>query len=267
VSGDRVLLLDDASGRMGRFVQVLARLPREPRWVLIGGLAVNVRLGRVHRATNDVDTVTHGQPRLVELLVEGGAQKLSAAKVRLLDQGVEVDVMESTEGQALPIGDEERAFALVRRWVMTSAGEVELACVMPEGSVAEPCHVWVASRAALIALKSISIPRRQKGSYPQKVGSDIQDLYRLAANGGFDEVVAEFARLDLAAGDFVSQFLVRTFSVATPDLRYSFARLRRYSSDIDAATIEENGLVIPGELGTALGVRRNVVSSTVDPSP
>jgi len=145
VSGDRVLLLDDASGRMGRFVQVLARLPREPRWVLIGGLAVNVRLGRVHRATNDVDTVTHGQPRLVELLVEGGAEKLSAAKVRLLDPGVEVDVMESTEGQALPIGDEERTFALVRRWAMTSAGEVELASVMPEGSVAEPCHVWVAS--------------------------------------------------------------------------------------------------------------------------
>ena len=63
-----VLLENDPGGRVLALVQALSRLPERPRWVLIGGLAVNVRLARLHRATNDVDTLTANQPELVEIL-------------------------------------------------------------------------------------------------------------------------------------------------------------------------------------------------------
>jgi hypothetical protein len=220
--------------------------------VLIGGLAVNVRLGRVHRATNDVDTVTHDQPRFVELLVDGDAEKLSAAKVQLRDPEVEVDVMESTEGQVLPLGDEDRAFALVRRWAMCSASEVEVGSVHPDGVVTARSSIQVASRAALIALKTVSIPRRGRGHYPHKVGSDIQDLYRLVASQGIDEIRASFRELDPAARAFVASSLVHTFTARTADLRYSVARLRRYASNADAMEIGEDDLALLGMLGRAI---------------
>jgi hypothetical protein len=233
VSGDVALLQDDESGRTAKLVQVLGRLPVQPSWVLIGGLAVNVRLGRVHRVTNDIDTVTHDPPRFVELLVEGDAEKLSAAKLQLRDPEVEVDVMESTEGQALPPGDEDRAFALVRRWAMRSASEVEVGSVRRDGEVTARSRIQVASRAALIALKTVSIPRRSRGHYPQKVGSDIQDLYRLVASQGVDEILAPFRELDPGVRAWVANALVHTFSAGTADLRYSAARLRRYASNAD----------------------------------
>jgi hypothetical protein len=104
VSGDptpeTVFLEDDESGRIAEYVQTLRRLPTTPPWVLVGGLAVNVRVGRAHRATNDIDTVTPDQDGLVEILVSfDDTVPISAAKVQFQNPEVEVDVMASTDGR------------------------------------------------------------------------------------------------------------------------------------------------------------------------
>lgn len=122
--GEDVVLSADPAGRIVAYVHTPANLPAEPAWVLVGGLAVNVRVQRVHRATNDIDTVSHDQFRLVEILASGDGEQLSAAKVQLHHPEVEIDVMESTEGAPLPAQASDRAFALARRWAMatTEAG-------------------------------------------------------------------------------------------------------------------------------------------------
>ena len=86
VSGDQtppeiVLLKDGESGRIAEYIRTLRRLPVAPRWILVGGLAVNVRVGRAHRATNDIDTVSPDQDGLVKILVSfDDADAISAAK-------------------------------------------------------------------------------------------------------------------------------------------------------------------------------------------
>ncbi|MCL5445533.1 MAG: hypothetical protein M1121_05700, partial [Actinobacteria bacterium] len=196
MSGDVVVLENDPLARVATYVRILGRLPRDPAWVLVGGLAVNVRLARVHRATNDVDTVSPDQPRLVEIMVANGADPLSAGKVQFHHPEVEVDVMPSTEGEALPAAADDRMFALVRRWTMQTASVLELFVVDKTGRVVVTTELSVASRAALVALKAVSIPRRRKGSYPEKIGSDIQDLFRLVDGVPVDALVSEFASLD-----------------------------------------------------------------------
>ena len=42
--GEQVLLADDAGGRIGSFVAAIGRFPAEPKWVVVGGFAVTVRL-------------------------------------------------------------------------------------------------------------------------------------------------------------------------------------------------------------------------------
>jgi len=66
------------------------------------------------------------QHGLIEILVAGlGVDRLSAAKVRVHDPDVEIDVMESTEGAKLPNNPSDRAFALARRWTMATASLIE----------------------------------------------------------------------------------------------------------------------------------------------
>lgn len=81
--GDRVELIADDVGRIAAFVDALARFPSAPRWALVGGFDVNVRIERVHRLTNDIDTVARDQAQLVELLLaEPDADRLDATKLR-----------------------------------------------------------------------------------------------------------------------------------------------------------------------------------------
>lgn len=252
VSGEVVLLESEASGRIAAYIRTLARLPAEPKWVLVGGLAVNVRLRRVHRATNDVDTVSSDQPRLVEILVGENADRLSPGKLQFHDPDVEVDVMESTEGSQLPMEEGDRAFALARRWTMGTATEMSLQAVDSNHRVIAETELLVAARPALIALKAVSIPRRVHGSYPEKIGSDIQDLYRLVASATFDELVAAFRSADSEVVEWVSSMLARTFASGTANLRYSLARLRRFTDNPDGRMVEEDDLALLGELGRAL---------------
>jgi hypothetical protein len=253
VSGETVFLTGDVSGRIATYIGVLKRLPAEPAWVLVGGLAVNVRLGRLHRATNDVDTVSDDQPRLIEILVDDpDTERLSGAKVQFQELDVEVDVMESTFGSALPLDASDRAFALVRRWAMSTATQMSVAVGNGTGEISTEVELRVATRPALIALKSVSIPRRQDGTYPEKIGSDIQDLFRLVQGEMLDDLLAGFDSLDPEARSWIARTLIKQFSAGEPDIRYSHLRLRRYSDNADSREIEENDLAIVGELGAAL---------------
>ena len=251
---DLVLLEDDLAGHVAQYVRTLKQLPVDPRWILIGGLAVNVRIERVHRATNDVDTVTHDQTRLVEILLAlPTTESLSTAKVQFHDPEVEVDVMASTEGTELPIRDADRAFALARRVAMRTASLVRVSAVSSStGLIDESVTIEVASRAALIVLKTLSFPERKDGHYPQKVGSDIQDLYRLVVGQNLDSLIELISSGGDELSTFVGRILSKTFLLGSTDLRYGFARFQRLANNVDASSISEEGLSLLGELRAAL---------------
>lgn len=69
----RLFLAADAGSVAHRAVARLHDLvPTLPAFALIGGLAVIVRLGQAHRATNDIDAVSEDQVGLLEVLVAAG---------------------------------------------------------------------------------------------------------------------------------------------------------------------------------------------------
>jgi hypothetical protein len=89
VSGEQPDLLvieADSTGTVASFVRTLDALPREPRWVLVGGFAVNLRISTLHRLTGDVDTLTSAHREFLELPVgREDVEQLAASKgIRLL---------------------------------------------------------------------------------------------------------------------------------------------------------------------------------------
>ena len=99
------------------------------------------------------------QVRLVEILVDfPDTEPISAAKVQFLDPEVEVDVMDSTDSKELPPDKRERAFALARRFGMRTATPVTIGVLDKDGGVTNRVTVLVASRAALVVLKTLSFP-------------------------------------------------------------------------------------------------------------
>lgn len=232
--GDQVELVADRGGRIASFVEALGHFPTEPDWALVGGFAVNVRVARVHRLTNDIDTVARDQTQLIELLVaEPGADPLDQAKIRFTagELPVDIDVMADTHGLPLPTEPGDRAFALSRRAVLPGATVTELVVVDGTDAVAR-ATVPVASTAGLIMLKAVAIPRRSASNSPHKVGSDIHDLTRLVALQDLDALATaiRLAGDDLAAA--VGSTLIKWFS-PDHDLRYTLARLRRLSRSPD----------------------------------
>ena len=67
-------LVGDVAGAIAAFVRTLDQLPAEPRWVLVGGFAVNLRVAALHRITADLPVArpcrvgghpNHRHPRLL----------------------------------------------------------------------------------------------------------------------------------------------------------------------------------------------------------
>jgi len=132
-----VILAGDTGGRIRSFVTALGRFPSDPLWVLVGGFAVNVRISEVHRLTNDLDTITSSQAKLVEILHdEPDADRLDHAKLRFSGELPEVyiDIMDDTAGHPLPAEPSDRAFALARRVAMHAREPLEIV-VVEAGSV------------------------------------------------------------------------------------------------------------------------------------
>lgn len=251
--GDAIILVSDRGGRIRSFVDALTRFPSEPQWSVVGGFAVNVRITHVHRLTNDLDTLSGDQTSLVEVLVtELGADRLDAAKLQL-DQGgttVVIDVMTDAANVSLPSEPSERAFALARRMALATSEWTRLKVVEDRDVIAEACAP-IATVPALIVLKTVAIPRRSRGSSPEKVGSDIHDLVRLVQGCDFDAVDHAISVAGDELCEWVGNTLVKWFS-PVQDLRYTYARLRRLARSIDAEALTEDDLAAVAELGRVL---------------
>ena len=93
MDGDRFELIADSGGLIQSFVEALQRFPHEPKWCVVGGFAVNIRISEVHRFTNDLDTVSRSQAKLVDALAAQSAiDRVSAGKVRITSGSSTVDI-------------------------------------------------------------------------------------------------------------------------------------------------------------------------------
>jgi len=250
VPGERLILVGDAGGRLRSFVNALARFPSDPPWVVVGGIAVNVRITQVHRLTNDLDTITSSPAQLVEILLEApDADRLDHAKLRFIGEmpTVDIDVMDDTAGQPLPAEPSDRAFALARRQAIEAREPLEIVVVEAGKGTAE-ATAPVASVPSLIALKSVSMPRRSASNHPEKVGSDIHDLVRLVEGRDLDELAQALAGLNEQLVRWVGTTLLPWFSTDA-DQRYTLARLRRLSGGTDVRSIDEGALDVVALLG------------------
>lgn len=206
MSGD-VALIDSGDGAVSRLVRtastLFARADFKPT-ALIGGLAVTIRLATVHRATNDVDTVSGGdEPRNLALQYLGDAK--AAAIDRIEIDGVKVDVIATEplpeQSDGLPDGDLDRLFVLGHRWALDDGTPVTVDVSTDGVTVAESGVLIVATAPALIACKLHTIADR-RGPDASKQESDALDLLRLVgdvvrSDDGIESLAA--APFDLAA--------------------------------------------------------------------
>lgn len=157
--------------------------------------------------------------------------------------------MASTEGDPLPDTTEERAFALARRWAMATATSATLGVLTAEGSATFECELKIATPAALVAMKTVSAPRRTRSNHREKLGSDIHDLYRLVEGHSPDRVLHELAGAHPDLIRWVGETLQRMF---IKDLRLNNAIFHRLDRTPDADAITEAALSVLGDLGAAL---------------
>ena len=184
VSGD-VALVDSGDEAVSRLVRTASTLFATPDFkptALVGGLAVTIRLATVHRATNDVDTVSEGDgPRNLALqyLSDAGA----AASNRIEINGVNVDILATwplpPSMDELPDSDLDRLFVLGHRWALDSATPVAVDVLSADGfTVAESGPLIVATTPALLACKLHAIADRRGPATPKRE-SDALDVVRL----------------------------------------------------------------------------------------
>lgn len=224
-----------------RAIAALARFPREPRWALIGGMAVFLRLGSVTRPTQDADAVAAQQAALVDRLVSAGtAEVLSGGDLRVAGsdgQLVDVDVMDLND-DPLPGHPEARAFALARRMALANLTNEQITVVSPDGDVVVDANLPVASVDALVALKVVSMVRRPHGNHPEKVGSDIHDLVRLTAVGA-QPIARRIVDADPALAAWIADQVERAFD---RDLRYTLLRLRSRDKSPAASALADSAV-------------------------
>jgi hypothetical protein len=170
-SGAPITLVGGRGSVLARAVEALARFPDDGQWVLVGGLAVFVRLGSITRPTADADTVARSQASLIEVLrandvglVVGGGE----VQVTVGGGVVEVDVMDLSDNP-LPRDVERRAFALARRFALSSARLEQVVVVESDGAVVATATIPVATAAALGALKTVSMVRRPHGNHRRRL--------------------------------------------------------------------------------------------------
>jgi hypothetical protein len=209
VSGERIVLAGDGDGTAARLVGATARLADAGLgpYALIGGLAVMGRLAAVHRATQDVDTVTEATvPTAIEVLASSVGDADPKNPARVFIDGVRVDVIDTERFRyedldGIEPGD--RLFVVSHRWALDTATETEVVA----GDVT--ASIPLATPAALVAMKAGALfgGRRRE---PRKRASDLYDLYRLVVeydrSGGIAEALAS---APFALGRLVADALTR----------------------------------------------------------
>jgi hypothetical protein len=165
-----------ASPQAERLVHALQELSvaQLPPFVLVGGLAVMVRLATVHRATSDIDAVT-GSERFLQIAVDGlpaaalDAGRLTVAGVRV--DTIEVDTSVPWAAIAEVADPLERLFLAGHLWALHDATPVAITTTAAVAvvRVATPRSLLVAKLHAYLS------PRRDRA----KRGSDALDVLRL----------------------------------------------------------------------------------------
>ncbi len=195
MSGEVVVIQAEIGSVPYRAISHLATLvPELPGFALIGGLAVIVRLGQAHRATNDIDAVTDNQIGLLDALVADGLDRRGDSV--LLDADLKLDVIDVSQGDAdyLPF--------TTHRFAFDTRSPVEIV-VRPTDGAPTSATIDVARASALVAVKlgiSEGVGRQRD---TRKVGSDAFDVVRLLQRFGPDALADEL--LALGGSDFVER--------------------------------------------------------------
>lgn len=239
---------------LARSIEALNHFPTGQPWVLVGGIAVFIRLGSISRPTADADMVARSQAALLAELTPDEAMTVISAghvDVEVGDGTIQIDVMDLND-DPLPGDLERRAFALARRLALDTARTESIVVSDPSGPVIARADIPVATTGSLVALKTVSMIRRPHGNHPAKVGSDIHDLVRLVGATG-----AAALALDLAAGDpelatWLAEHVTRAFG---HDLRYTLQRLRANDRSPGAQALADADVAATVILGDALHER------------
>lgn len=165
---------------------------RRRSFTLIGGLAVVVRVATADRATVDIDTVVDVEPdaiATIELLAVDnvGLPAADGAPQRRIVEGVPVDFIDTYKISDLDLADLDDADALFvgsHRFACESTDRVMIVA----GS--RMVRVRVATPAALVATKLHAALYRRT---PDKLGTDLFDLYRLLTACDITATVDQFA--------------------------------------------------------------------------
>jgi len=222
--------------------------------VLVGGVAVFLRLGSITRPTADADTVARSQAALLDELtgydyvavIAGGEIEMSVG-----EGVVQIDVMDLND-DPLPVDIERRAFALARSEALRSATREDILVKDRSGAVIARAVVPLASIGSLVSLKTVSMIRRPHGNHPEKVGSDIHDLVRLVGGAGARTVADEIASGDRELAVWVADQITRAFG---GDLRYTLVRLRRNDRSAGAQALTDEDVAATIILGDELHER------------
>jgi hypothetical protein len=152
------------------------------RHAIIGGVAVNARLGQAHRATADVDTVVDDTmpPDAVEaLLALPGAQPDPTGEQRVRIQGTRVEVIgvgPIHDGDLDGVPTKDALFVASHSWALDTATPLTL--IAGDDRTVEATAPF-ATPAALIAMKLHAIEDRSQTSGVDKRAGDAWDMYRL----------------------------------------------------------------------------------------
>jgi hypothetical protein len=245
VSGDPISIITAEDSDVARFVDSMSRLPAGlPDWVLIGGVPVVLRVGGTHRATVDIDTLVRESNRLIELLLGLGGEQRAAHKL-VVPIATQLDVMAvGSVPDPTSVEPSEYAFALAREWAFTTATGESVEVLNERGRLVASASMRVAITAGLIALKSVSLPRRADSSNPAKATSDTIDLLALIETVRVDEIALALAIAPPALRRWIASTCERVF---VTDRRYTEARLR-----VARIPINPGALLLAGHLADAL---------------
>lgn len=224
VSGEAITIIAAEGSDVVRFVDAIDRLPTDlPEWVLIGGVAVVLRVGGTHRATVDIDTLARESKRLVELLVNVGGEQRAAHKL-IVPVATQLDVMAvGSVPDPSTVEPSEHVFALAREFAFTTATTESVEVLNERGQAIVSASLRVATTAGLIALKSVSLPRRADSNNPAKATSDTIDLLALFETTSAEEIATDLVVAPSTLRQWIAATCKRVF---VDDKRYTEARLR-----------------------------------------
>jgi hypothetical protein len=144
--------------------------------VLVGGVAVAARLGRVERVTGDIDAVIDApdEPPSADLLLQSGTAQERLSRSSVVVQGVRVDLIDTfavPEEIFVGTSGANELFAAAHRFGFDTATALRL--VVHRGREVETI---VAEPAGLIAMKLHAARWRRDRT---KLPSDLFDIFRL----------------------------------------------------------------------------------------